>query len=150
MDDNETRYWWLRVLATMHGIVGAILLVLAVAGFVFGIAAATRSDFYGALAPSILLSAGGLVIAGVAIIGLGQAHKALADIADNSHCLPLILSQLRAPAPASEPDLMQIETPDLGKPTGAHRACPKCGNLVFATKPVCSECGTRVYFSRLA
>ncbi len=149
MDDNETRYWWLRLLATMHGVLGVILLVLAGAGFVVGVAAARRSDFYGALAPSILLSAGGLVIAGVAIIGLGQAHKALADIADNSHCLPEILTQLRTAAPAAEPDLMQIETPDL-EPTGAHRVCPKCGNLVFATKPICSECGTRVYFSRPA
>ena len=148
-DDNETGYWWLRVVATLHSIVGVIRLVLAVLGVVVGAYAATRSDLYGALAPSILLSAGGIAFAGVIIIGLGQAHKALADIADNTHYLPLILRQLRGAAPAVEPDLVPIETPDFGL-TGTHRSCPKCGSIVFAAKPVCSECGTRVCFSRPA
>ena len=149
MNEDETEYWWLRVVATLHGIVGAILFVLAAVAVVVGLAATTRTDFYGTLAPSILLSAGGLAVAGVVTIGLGQAHKALADIADNSHYLPLILTQLRAAAPTAEPDLMPVETPDL-TPSATHRPCPKCGNIVFATRPVCADCGTRVYFSRPA
>jgi hypothetical protein len=45
VDDKETGYWWLRTVATLHSVVGAILFVLAAVGVVAGVAAATRSDF---------------------------------------------------------------------------------------------------------
>ncbi len=149
MDDKETGHWWLRLLATLHTILGVILLILAVLAMVVAIGVANRADFYGALASSSLLLAGGLAVGGVATIGMGQAHKALADIADNSHCLPAILAQLRGTEPSPDADLDLPTTPTL-TPTGSHRPCPKCGSLVFATKPICSECGTRVHFSRPA
>ena len=61
--------------------------------------------------------------------------------------LPVIATRIRYWADRRV--LLPVETPDL-TPSATHRPCPKCGNIVFATKPVCADCGTRVYFSRPA
>ncbi len=113
MDEKETGYWWLRLLSTLQTILGAILLVVAAVAVVVALRDANRSDFYGTIAPYVLLCAAGVAVGGVATIGMGQAHKALADIADSSHCLSGLLSELRGGERNPDPDLDMLSTPTL-------------------------------------
>ncbi len=124
MDQKETGYWWLRLLGSLHTILGAILLVVAAVAIVVALRDANRSDFYGTIAPYVLLCAAGVAVGGVATIGMGQAHKALADIADNSHGLSGLLAELRGGERNPDPALDLPSIPTL-TPTGHPSVTPE-------------------------
>ena len=149
MGERDTGYIVLRFVAGFLTVLGALFLVIGAAGLILANLAAFHlirplldvlSSIFGSVA---------LVWCGIFTIGLGQGIKSLADIADNSQFLPLILERLarpRYPAAAPEPS----SPPGLGTLPSSERPCPTCGMPVSPPRPVCPRCGTRVRFSRPA
>ncbi len=138
---KERRYGGIRAAVFIQDVVGGLFIVVGALYLLASVADRNPLGIPGGI---------GLIIGGILIIGVAQALTALADIAQDTSHLPEILTQLRRATPDPAPEALLLPerpTPSL-EPTGAHRGCPKCGHLVQASKPICSECGTRVYFSR--
>jgi hypothetical protein len=158
---RETRYKWLRFVATLLDVIGVLLIVGSVFELLFPLSNDRTFTNIALGAALLTFVAGGIVLGGA------QAIKAVADIADNSHCLPELLERLSpqqsATAISSAPSVPEEEAPDVVFPSDpapmpvvrstagpTTRPCPKCGTQVLATRPICLQCGTRVLFSRPA
>jgi hypothetical protein len=104
---HETRYLALRIFGRIHRVIGGVVLgvALVLGGFtglvgLFGAAhyGIRGQDFYPG---SALVMGAGIamtlitVLAGALIVGIGEAFRALADMADNSDRVLLALAALR-------------------------------------------------------
>ena len=149
MEERDTEYTWLRFIAGLHIVLGTLSLLAGAGGLAFVALSLLHVSqvsldvwVWGLWSVVFLLS-------GVVTIGFGQGIRALADIADNSRLIPLILDRMtrrRREVDDLEPPLV----PELGTPPSLERACPKCGASVPSSHPVCPDCGTRVRSSRPA
>ena len=97
MEGRDTEYRWLRFVAGLYVVLGVLSLLAGAAGLAFAVLALLRVaqvplDVWAWGLWSVVL-----LLSGIVTIGFGQGIRALADIADNSRLIPLLLDRMTQP-----------------------------------------------------